>query len=85
MDVDGDLPSYGRLGRGRINYEHTLVIYDGASARTHGGDVHVCCAVDRRILGTADLGNLVGVGCAADVGINFAFLVRRIYVAQRRH
>ena len=67
LDVDGAVPGDGLLGRHRLGLQRAPGVDGGARHRAHRRDVHLRGAVDRRPLGQADLGRLVGVGRAADL------------------
>ena len=69
------------LERARARLQHAAVGDDGAGARAHRRAVHVHRAVDRRVLGTADVGHVLGVGRAHDLRADAAVPVLRLHRA----
>ena len=67
VDVDVHLSGDGVLGHARAGVQHAIVGDDGAGARADRGADDVHRAVDRRVVGPADLGHVLGVGRTDDV------------------
>ncbi len=74
----------GLLGRDRADVQHPAGVDAGGGAGAHRRMDDLYRVVDRRAVGQAHLGHLVGVGCAADFGTDPAFSVHRIHVPARR-
>ena len=54
-------------------------IDDGFVSLHHGRDVYLSVFSDRRVLGQADLGNVVGLGCANDLHSDTALSLYRLH------
>ncbi len=84
MDVDVHLCRDGVLERAVAGLQHAPVGHDGAGAGADRRPDDVHRVVDRRALGPADVGNVLGVGCADDLRADPAVpLFRRDRAAQR--
>ena len=67
LDVDVPLSRDGVLERAGAGLQHAAVGDDGAGARAHGRADDAHRDLDWLALGTSDLGDLLGLGCADDV------------------
>src|SRR5436853_316395 len=81
VDVDVHLRDDGVLGGHRPGVQHAALAHDGERARAHRRAVHLHRAVDRLVLGQADLGHLVGLGRAPHLGADPAVPVLRLHGA----
>ena len=69
----------------RPRLQHPAVGHDGAGAGADRRADGLPLAVDRRPVGQADVGHLVGVGCAADLGTDPVLPLHRLHRAAGGH
>src|SRR5436189_124620 len=81
VDVDVHLRGDGVLGGHRPGFQHAALAHDGERAGAHRRAVHLHRAVDRLVLGQADLGHLVGLGRVPHLGADPAVPVLRLHGA----
>src|SRR5438876_828281 len=81
VDVDVHLRGDGVLGGHRPGVQHAALAHDGERPGADRRAVHLHRAVDRLVLGQADLGHLVGLGRAPHLGADPAVPVLRLHGA----
>src|SRR5437016_1212662 len=81
VDVDVHLRGDGVLGGHRPGLQHAALAHDGERPGADRRAVHLHRAVDRLVLGQADLGHLVGLGRAPHLGADPAVPVLRLHGA----
>ena len=70
---------------GWAGVQHPVVGHGGLGPGPDRRTVCIFVIADRRAMGQADVGGLVGVGCAADIDADFAVFIPRLYGAAGQH
>src|SRR3546814_7249172 len=81
LDVDVHLFDHGFLGWNRTGIQQPSISHDGVGLGAHRCHVHFSFLMDRRFVGQADVGNLVGLGRTPDVRTDPFLLVYGLYCA----
>ncbi len=71
--------------RNRLGFQRQTFIDDGVVTCDHWRIVYFDFIGDRRVLGQADLGYLVGLGCAHDIHADIALSVHRLHFIAVSH